>query len=182
MKQFFLICVLVAPLFVGCSNIKDNNEESQYYNPNIGLSFSYLPEWTFDETGASTGSSVVVGHAPIEYGYFKVVRISLYDDEDLEIAIKRQWLAENDRNKVAENKLYFGPIRTHHYAGITYAANRAQVDQGEKNTVLDYRMFATRNNGKTIVLCELAEVGGLDGFEAEGFNLIEKTIQYHESN
>ena len=106
----------------------------------------------------------------------------MYDDEDLEIAIKRQWLAENDRNKVAENKLYFGPIRTHHYAGITYAANRAQVDQGEKNTVLDYRMFATRNNGKTIVLCELAEVGGLDGFEAEGFNLIEKTIQYHESN
>ena len=108
-----------------------------------------------------------------------MMSIYVYDDDGLEIAIKRQWIIEHERDNIGENKLYFGPVKTHRYEGITYAANRAQFKLPEYESDLDYRMFATNKNGKTIVICELAEIGGLDGFEADCFNIVERTIDFN---
>ena len=181
--RIYFVCLTIVCLFSGCANTTINSDEAKYYDPNTGISFSYAPDWVFEEKVSTvTGGNVIVGHGPTEYGYFKMMVISFYDDEDedLELGIKTQWLVEDSKDNVAENKIYFGPIKTSRYAGVTYAANRAQIFLPKEECALDYRMFTTRKGGRTIVICEKAEIGGFDGLEAEGFNIVEKTIDYQE--
>ena len=179
MNQLNKIILLSAIFVCGCtSNIKEEPYR-YFYNPDLGISFAYNPDWAFEvKYLKGTNEPHIVGHAPLEDGYFKMMTIEFSEEENLELAIMTWWIQENEENNISENKLTFEPIKPNRYQGVTYAANRAQIRVPKHDSVLDYRVFATRKNGKTIIICEKSDIGGMNGLEGDGFAIVEKSINY----
>lgn len=172
--------ILLSALFIyGCtSNIKEEPYR-YFYNPDLGISFAHNPDWTFEvKYTKDTNEPHIVGRAPLEDGFFKMMTIEFSEEENLDLAIKIWWIQEDEENNISENKLTFEPIKPNRYQGVTYAANRAQIRVPKYNSVLDYRVFATRKNGKTIIICEKSDIGGMNGLEGDGFAIVEKSINY----
>lgn len=179
MKQVFSIALFsILFVFGGCTD-KSKAPYSYFYNPDLGISFAHNPDWTFEvKYTKDTNEPHIVGHTPIGFGYFKMMTISFSKEEIPEMAIKMWWLNENAESNIAENRITYEQPQTNRYQGITYAANRAKIAVPEHNSALDYRVFATRKNGRTIVICEKSDIGGMDGLEGDGFAVVEKSINY----
>lgn len=182
-----VLALLFLPIIISCDKNNQNidNKESLnhqcpekvFTDAELGITFKYDPNWTFEVKYTSDENQRhIVGHDAIENGLFKMIIISLSEEKDIDMAVKDWWLIEDEKNKVSENKMNFGPVITNRHQGVTYAANRATIYHPKQKTALDYRIFATRKKGKTIIICEKSEIGGMDGLEGEGFAIVEKTI------
>ena len=167
-------------------NQKDKTENIEYltfYDSISGLTFDYNKDWVVEKRNSNSADDwYILAHAPFEKEYFKTVRITISPIQDLDAAVKEWWLEHYDGLNVPENKVYFQHPQTHRYHGVTYAANRAQFKEkvGEDTYLLDFRVMAVNKQGKTILLVERAERGGMDGLEADGLITIEKTINIIE--
>ena len=147
-----------------------------YVDSTTGITFQYLADWKFErKLRIDTGEWEIVGNAPT-HNYLKQAGITISERESLDDAVIDWWLVNDESMELSKNKVYVQPPRTHRYKQITYAANRARIEVPQYDTILDYRVMAVNKKGKTIVIWERAETGGLDGFEADGFIIIEETI------
>ena len=179
MKHLIKLVLLPALFVCGCTNKAKEEPYHYFYNPDLGISFAHNPDWVFEvKYLKDTNEPHIVGHTPLAIGYFKMITISFTDEEVLEMAVKDWWLEEDMENNISERRISYNQPSTSRYQGITYAANRAQIEVPEHNSALDYRIFAKRSNGKTIVICEKSDVGGMDGLEGDCFAIVEKSINY----
>lgn len=189
--QLFLLSTF---FFGGCNNTPSKDGEGEkkdtlstesvdfvkYEDPSTGITFLHLPDWKFErKLRVATGEWEIVGNAPI-HGYAKQAGIIISEREKLDVAVMEWWLFHGKTEGLIDNKVYIQEPIMHRYKKITYAANRAQIRFPKEKTILDYRVMAVSKKGKTIVIWERAEVGGLDGFEADGFNIIEETIDIED--
>ena len=174
MKTIINVLVVLFLLYMcmGCINNTDSSHR-YFYDSISGISFVHNSDWRFE---VNNSNPYIVGHSPFAAGTHKTIAISLSDEEDLDTAVKTWWLGVD--TIISNNIIAFDHPRINRYQGITYAANRARVAVSKENTFIDYRIFATRKNGKTIVLCELANIGCMDGFEGDCFAIVEKSINY----
>ena len=156
----------------------NQNEFSTYVDSISGITFNYNNDWIVEKYRRNSDDWFISAHSPFEKEYLKFVKITISPIKDLDTAIKDWWLENYEQLNFEENKIYFQHPQTHRYKGVTYAANRAQLKHTTENGVYaeDYRVMAVSKRGQTILLIEIAERGGMDGFEADGFIRIEKTI------
>lgn len=149
-----------------------------YIDSVSGITFEYNKDWIVEKRSRNSEDWFIVAHAPFDTEYLKYVQISIVPTEDLDLAVKEWWIDNYEKLNVEENKIYFQHPRTHRYKGVTYSGNRAQFKETTSNGMwaMDYHVMAFQKNWKTLLLVEKAERGGMDGFEADGFIRIEKTI------
>lgn len=170
-------------ILTGDSASKVGEMNSLVYVDSIsGLTFEYNKDWTVEKHKKESGAWYITANAPFEKEYLKFVRIYISPIQDLEAAVKDWWVSNFEILNFEENNIYFQHPKTHRYQGITYAANRAEMKEVRDGGTyaIEYRVMAVHKSGKTILLVEQAERGGLDGFEADGFIRIEKTINIIE--
>ena len=190
MKRIINIAVIaILATFLGCkkygpsskvpesenSPMEELSNYRTYVDSATGITFQYLADWKFErKLRIDTGEWEIVGNGPT-HGYLKQIGITISERESLDDAVMDWWLVHDEGMKLSKNKVYIQRPRTHRYKQITYAANRAQIKVPNHSIALDYRVMAVSKKGKTIIIWERAEIGGLDGFEADGFIIIEET-------
>ena len=163
---------------------KDNMVSSEekdfliYTDSTSGITFEYNRDWVVEKRVRSSEDWFIVAHAPFDTEYLKYVQITIVPTQDLDLAVKEWWIDNYEKLNVEENNIFFQHPRTHRYKGVTYSGNRAQFKETTSSGtwVMDYHVMAFQKKWKTLLLVEKAERGGMDGFEADGFIRIEKTI------
>ena len=184
-----IIIVLIVGFWFLRDNLKSGKDNEQTFQVQVcdyrtyvdsvsGIIFDYNKDWIVEKHKRNSDDWYIIAHAPFEKEYLKFVMITIVPVQDLDMAVKEWWIENYERLNVEENKIYFQHPKTHRYQGITYSSNRAQFRDSTSSGVcaMDYHVMAFQKKMKTILLVEEAERGGMDGFEADGFIRIEKTI------